>query len=286
MSLAPFACAHCGFWQRAFAVPTTCPVCLDFRHTPPEDGPLRFLTRAEVVAAGHRCTWAEDANGVVTLRNEPRLGTIGPNGYLVPHPEGGSVVFEATGWYSEAALGFIAARGPVRVLAASHPHSYGALWQLQERFPDAAVVVQTADLPWTGAFRATRPFDERLELVPGLTLHHVGGHFPGQAALHWAKANESNGDGGILFAGDMVKFHFDMAGPGAPEGISTHKAFNRRVPMSHMEVRRYREVVAGLPAFGQVYTTFECARAGRETLLALFDAQLAGEPFFGPMAIR
>ena len=288
MSLAPFACSNCGFWQRAFAAPTaTCPVCLDFRHTPPEDGPLTFLTRAEV-AAKHRCVWTEDANGVTTFRNEPRLGTIGPNGYLVPHPDGGSVVFEATGWYSEAALGFIAARGPVRALAASHPHSYGALWQLQERFPDAAVVVQTADLPWTGAFRATRPFDDRLELLaPGLTLHHVGGHFPGQAVLHWAKANDGDdGESDVLFAGDMVKFHFGMV-PGAdvPEGISTHKAFNRRVPMSHAEVRRYREVVAGLPAFGQVYTTFERARAGRETLLALFDAQLAGEPFFGPVPV-
>ena len=286
MPLAPFTCANCGFWQRAFAAPTTCPVCLDFRHTPPEDGPLRFLTRAEV-AAGHRCAWKEDENGVVTFRNEPRLGTIGPNGYLVPHPDGGSVVFEATGWYSEAALGFIAARGPVRVLAASHPHAYGALWQLQERFPEAAVVVQTADLPWTGAFRATRPFDDRMEPAPGLTLYQVGGHFPGQTVLHWARGNDGGeGGGGILFAGDMVKFHFGMAGPGVPEGVSTHKAFNRCIPMSHAEVRRYREVVASLPAFGQVYTTFESARAGRETLLALFDAQLAGEPFFGPTAIR
>lgn len=280
MPLSPFACSNCGFWQQSFAVPAGCPVCLDFRHTPPEDGPLTFLTPAEV-AAGHGCRWTEDGNGVVTFRNEPRLGTIGPNGYLVPHPAGGNVVWEATGWYSPEALAFLEARGGVRVLAASHPHSYGALWQLQERFPEAAVVIQTADLPWTGAFRATRPFDDRLELAPGLELRHVGGHFPGQAVLWWASAR-----GGTLFAGDMLKFHFDAGEPGRVAGISTHKAFNRRVPMSHAEVRRYREVVASLPDFGQVYTTFEHAPGGtRELALRLFDAQLAGEPFFGPMPL-
>ena len=242
---------------------------------------MTFLTPAEV-AAGHACAWSEDGNGVVTFRNEPRLGTIGPNGYLVPHPAAGNVVFEVTGWVSDEALAFLEARGGVQVIAASHPHAYGALWRLQDRFPGAVVVVQTEDLPWTGAFRATRPFDERLELAPGLTLHHVGGHFAGQAVLFWA-----SGNGGILFAGDMVKFHFHASEPGRVEGISTHKAFNRRVPMSHAEVRRYREVVAGLPEFGQVYTTFEHAPGGtRELALRLFDAQLVGEPFFGPMPIR
>lgn len=280
VALLPFACSNCGFWQRAFAVPTMCPVCLDFRHTPPEDGPLTFLTPAEV-AARYACVWSEDGNGVVTFRNEPRLGTIGANGYLVPHPAGGNVVFEVAGWVSDEALAFLEDRGGVRWLAASHPHAYGALWRLQERFPEAAVVVQTADLPWTGAFRVTRPFDGRLELAPGrLELRHVGGHFPGQAVLWWA-----SGDDGVLFAGDMVKFHPDAAEPERAGGISTHKAFNRRVPMSHAETRRYREVVASLPDFGRVYTSFERARAGRETLLALFDEQLRGEPFFGPMAV-
>lgn len=284
MPFVPFACANCGFWQKTFAPPTTCPVCTDFRHTPPGDGPFTFLTPAQV-AAGHRCVWNDepDANGIITFRNEPRLGTIGPNGYLVPHPMAGNVLFECTGWYSPEALDFLAARGGVRWLAASHPHAYGALWQLQTRFPDAATAVQTADLPWTNGFRATRPFDDRLELAPGLELRHVGGHFAGQAVLWWAERR-------LLFAGDMLKFHFDAAeddGDGQTmNGISTHKAFNRRVPMSHAEVRRYREVVETLD-FTQVYTTFEHAPAGtRESALRLFDAQLAGAPFFGPMTIR
>ena len=281
MSLTPFACTNCGFWQSSFAPPTTCPVCTDFRHTPPEDGPLSFLTPTQV-AAKHRCVWGEpDTNGIVTFRNEPRLGTIGPNGYLVPHPTAGNVLFEFTGWYSPEALEFIAARGGVHWLAASHPHAYGALWQLQARFPDAATAIQTADLPWTNAFRTTRPFDGRLELAPGLELCHVGGHFAGQAVLWWAERR-------LLFAGDMLKFHFAAVASGGSRmhGISTHKAFNRRVPMSHAEVRRYRAVVETLD-FTQVYTTFEHAPEGtRELALRLFDAQLSGAPFFGPMVIR
>ena len=122
---------------------------------------------------------------------------------------------------------------------------------MQDCFGPEIVAIQRDDLPWTNAFRVNRPYDESLELAPGVELHHTGGHFDGHAVLYWR-------DRRILFAGDMVKFHLAEN----PPGISTHKGFNRRIPMSHAEIRRYREVVESLD-FDETYTTFEHAPKGR-----------------------
>ncbi len=273
MSFTAYVCTNCGFWQRHFAVPATCPVCLDFRHTPPENG-FEFWSEGQ---ARERVTtaWREDENGVVILRSEPGLG-IGPNGYLIPLPGGGNLLFESPAWYSDDALAMIEARGGVRWLAASHPHAYGGMWQVQERFAPETLAIQQEDLPWTNTLRVNHPYGERLALAPGAELIHTGGHFAGHGVLFLRERR-------MLFAGDMVKFHLTDT----PPGISTHKGYNRRIPMSHAEVRRYRDVVAGLD-FAEVYTTFEHAPAGvgtREAVLRLFDAQLAGAPFFGPLAL-
>ncbi len=100
VSLSPYVCTNCGFWQRHFTVPVDCPVCLDFRHTPAENG-FEFWSEAE--AAKRIVTiWREDNNGVWIFRSEPALG-IGPSGYLIPLP-GGNLLFEHPAWYSSAAL--------------------------------------------------------------------------------------------------------------------------------------------------------------------------------------
>lgn len=247
-------------------------MCLDFRHTPAENG-FEFWSAQE---AAERITtvWHEDENGVWIFRSEPALG-IGPHGYLLALP-GGNLLFENPAWYSTAALDAIAARGGVRWVAASHPHAYGGLWQVQERFQPETVAIQREDLPWTNAFQVNSPYDESLALAPGVELRHTGGHFDGHAVLCWHERR-------TLFAGDMVKFHL----ADAPPGISTHKGFNRRIPMSHAEIRRYREIVESLD-FDETYTTFEHAPMGvgtREGTLALFEAQLRGAPFFGPVPL-
>ena len=264
-----YLCINCGFWQSYFKMPDACPVCLDFRHTPSESG-FEFLTEDQTAQAAS-CSWTEGGDGVTVFSSEPRFG-IGPSGYLLRHPAG-NVFFDGTAWYSPDALNWIESQGGISWLSASHPHAYGVLWQLQERF-NPTVVIQTQDLPWTNAFRVSWPFDDRLALAPGLTLIHSGGHFDGHSILYWQ-------DKRSLFAGDLLKLHFD---DGRLTGLSTHKAFNRQIPMSHAEIRRYREVIEALD-FGTVYTTFDHAACTPAQVLRLLDAQLAGPPFVGPLPI-
>ncbi len=262
MALNFLVCTNCGFWQRHFAAPDACPVCTDHRHVLPDDG-YTFLTAAE--AAARTTVWEELEDGIWRFRLDKPIG-IGPMGYVIERP-GGNVAFEGCGWYSDAALDHVAALGGLRWISASHPHSYGCLWRLQERFAaDVALAVQ--DLTWATAFTVTRPYDETLELNDGLVLRRTAGHFDGHAVLHDAGR-------GILFSGDALKLELDPADERRATGISCHKAFVRGVPLTEAELRRYRDVFASL-AFTQTWTPFEQgANAGRAAALALLDGQLA-----------
>ena len=265
MPLQPYACANCGFWQRHFATPPDCPVCTDTRNDLPHDG-WRFPSLAEV-AETHTGSWREAAPGLLAFTTRPNLGLAG-TGWLLLR-EAGNVAFEAAPYYTPSMLAEIRRRGGVSVIAASHAHGYGALWQLQEAFPDAPLAIQVDDLRMTKAFRVSLPYDDTLDLGDGLVLHHVGGHYAGQAALHDARMRR-------LFCGDMFKVDQDAAG--RSHAISSHKAFHKDIPLTHRELRRYRDVIAPL-AFDAILTPFEYApEIGRDLAVRVLDEALARPP--------
>lgn len=264
MPLSYWACANCGFWQRHFA-PPDCPVCTDVRNDLPEDG-WRFLPEGEVKAT-HTGSWRQVAADLWAFTTQPNLGLAG-TGWLITRPQG-NIAFEAAPYYSDAMLAQVEALGGVALLAASHAHGYGALWQLQRAFDPPVVAIQRDDLRMTKAFRVTWPYDDQLELTPGYTLHHVGGHYEGQAALH-------DLPGRRLFCGDMFKVDQDEAG--RSHSVSSHKAFHKDIPLTHAELRRYRDVIAPLE-FDAILTPFEYApEIGRAEALAALDEGLARAP--------
>jgi rubredoxin len=265
MPLKPYACANCGHWQRYFAPPPDCPVCTDTRNDLPADG-WCFLEEA-AVRRRLDGRWRRLDRDLVAFSTTPPFGLNG-TGWLLLHPEG-NTAFEAAPYYTDDMLAEIERLGGIRFLAASHVHGYGALWQLQDVFRPQVVAIQKEDLRLTKAFRVTWPFDEALELRPGLTLHHVGGHYEGQAVLHDAARR-------ILFCGDAFKVDQDAAGNSL--AVSTHKAFHKAIPLTPAEVCRYRVVVATLD-FDTVCTPFEHAPGiGRDVALAVLDDQLRGPP--------
>ena len=272
-ALPAFVCTNCGYWQKFFETPSTCPICVDYRHVLPAHG-WSFLGLEEARGLG-RCVFEEVENGIWRYGTETPLG-IAPLGYVIVRPEG-NVGFEGTGWYDEAALEHIESIGGISYLSASHPHSYGALWQLQERF-DCEVALHPADLEWSGALRVTWPFDDMLEVAPGLRLHLTASHFAGHTVLHDERRR-------ILFCGDAMKFELHPEDERRAVAISTHKAFVRGVPLTHGELRRYRDVFAELD-FDQTWTPFEqAANAGRAEALALLDHQLERRPSAAPMPL-
>lgn len=257
-NLPAYVCTNCGFWQRYFDVPPSCPVCLDPRHVLPAGG-WEFLT-PDIV--DRHCRWDEVEPGVWRYTTEPPLG-ISSSGYVIVRPEG-NVAFECAPFYDAAALDHIDSLGGISYLSASHPHTYGALWQLAERFGPEVLLHREA-LVWAKAFGVTWTFDEAIELDDDLIFIRTGGHFAGHTVLHHRGR-------GILFAGDAVKL--ELADERTADGISTHKAFVRRIPLTPDEVEKYHEVFSAIE-FDQTFTPFEqCRNVDRSVVLKLLDAQL------------
>ena len=184
--LPAYACTNCGHWQRwPEPGPTVCPVCADVRNALPQNG-FEFLTAKEVdelVTAG----WGPSpVQGITGFGCTPRFG-LDSRGWVIETDEG-LIGFECAPWYpadSLAELRRMAAElGGLDVLASSHVHGYGAMWQLQVELEPSVVAVGVRDLEWTKAFRVTWPADETLRLAPGLTMHRTGGHFAGHSVLH------------------------------------------------------------------------------------------------------
>ena len=279
--LSRFVCENCGFWQKRFTTPLTCPVCEDFRHPLPPDG-YAFATPEEVDAR-QTVSWDEPLPGVTRFSTMPSIG-IGSCGYLVETPAG-NIHFDGCGWYDDAALDHVEGRGGVAFLAASHAHVYGALWRVAERFKPK-VVFQAEELPFCQAFPVSFPFDEAWELCSGFTLHRTAGHTPGHTILHDA-ANRR------LYCGDALKFTFPPSSDGnksgqtvgEPDTVSTHLAFDAHIPVTHATARRYRDLFAALD-FDAVVTPWEVVTSGgKDAALTLLDHQLAGEPSADPFPI-
>ena len=271
MALSPYACSNCGHWQFYFAVPPHCPICSDVRNDLPEEGwDFRTPDALRPALAHHR---REVIPGVWEFWSTPRFG-LDSHGWLLLQPDG-NVAFEAAPFYDPASLEAIADLGGIRVLAASHPHGYGALWQLQQRFAPE-LLIQREDLQWTKAFRVTHPWDERHEIRPGLVLHHTGGHYEGHAVLHDAAR-------GAVFVGDALKLELDPDGRAL--GLSCHKAYHKQIPLSPDEARRYRRVFEALD-FDSVFTPFEYATGvPKRAVLELLDRMIDGPASTRPVAI-
>ena len=266
LQLPPYFCTNCGFWQRYFEVPPSCPLCLDARHVVPKDG-WRFLSVEETLGS-YPSHYEELESGAWRFWNDPVDG-IGANAYLVVG-QGGNFMFEGAAIFDDAALNKIESLGGIAVLSASHPHSYGALWQLQDRF-EPELALHPGDFQWSSALRITWPFDDRVDVLPGMSLHWTGGHFAGHTVA-FIEPHQ------ILMCGDALKFELDPDDRRMATTISSHKAFVRGVPSTPAELRQYRRVFSAID-FKQTWTPFEqAANAGRREAVALIDSQLASRP--------
>ena len=132
------------------------------------------------------------------------------------------------------------------MIAASHPHMFGVQVEWSHRFHGAPVYVAEADQEWVQrGDPAVRFWDEPVEVLPGVTLHRIGGHFPGSAVAHFVGADGR----GVLLSGDTV------AGTPDEHWVSFMRSYPNKLPMSAAVIEKVASRVLALD-FDRLYDNF------------------------------
>lgn len=195
-----YICATCGVQHtESGAPPEHCLICEDERQYLGKDG-QRWTTMSEMQQSYQNRIEEVDPN-IIGVGTTPGFA-IGQRGLLVQTPEG-NVLWDCVSLIDDATVEAIQARGGLRAIAVSHPHTVGSLVEYSHAFGNAPIYWHADNREWV--MRPDPAFvfweGETCEVVDGLTLVHCGGHFPGSAVLHWHAGAEGRG---ALLTGDSM----------------------------------------------------------------------------------
>jgi hypothetical protein len=114
------------------------------------------------------------------------------------------------------------------------------------RFGGVPVYVNSDDREWLQRDDpVVKEWREPIEVLPGVTLHRIGGHFPGSAV---ARLTGSDGQG-VLLSGDTVACTPDE------HWVSFMRSFPNKLPLSAATVAKVADRVLTLE-FDRLYDNF------------------------------
>ncbi|WP_216896085.1 hydrolase [Nocardia alni] len=232
-------CATCGVEHDAAA--ETCRICADERQWVPAAGQLWSELR-ELAESGRRARVEEVEPDLFGLTVTPKVG-IGQRSHLIRTPAG-ILMWDVPGYVDQDAADQVRALGEVAAIVASHPHHYGAQVEWSRMLGGVPVYAAAADMEWIARpDPVIRSWQDRLDILPGITIRQVGGHFPGSAVAHWA-----NG-AGALFTADTVQSNPDR------NSVTFMRSYPNRIPLSAAVVDRITRTLTEFE-FDRLYDNF------------------------------
>lgn len=235
-------CQTCAV-EHAAAV-DVCAICADERQWVPADG-QQWTTLEKLSAAGHHTRMRELEPDLYGITVEPRVG-IGQQGYLVRTPMG-NLLWDMVGYLDDEAVVRIRELGEVVAIVASHPHMFGVQVEWSHALGNAQVLVSEPDLKWVARpDPVIRPWSGTLEIVAGVTLAQLGGHFPGSAVAHWSAGASGKG---VLLGGDTIQANPDRT------SVTFMRSYPNRIPLSAAVVERITRGAEAF-AFDRLYDNF------------------------------
>jgi hypothetical protein len=232
-------CRTCGVEHQTNAAVGA--ICADERQYVPAGG-QQWDTLPGLAAAGRRAHIAELEPGLFGITVNPKVG-IGQQALLVRTPAG-NLLWDPTGYLDDHAVQRVRALGGVAAIVASHPHMFGVQVEWSRRLGGAPVYVAEPDMGWVARpDAAIRPWSGTFEVLPGITLSQVGGHFPGSAVAHWAAGARGQG---VLLAGDTLQTNPDRM------SVTFMRSYPNRIPLSAAVVERIARATDAF-AFDRVY---------------------------------
>jgi hypothetical protein len=228
--------------------PDRCPICEDERQYVPASG-QGWTTLEHLSRVGGRVVLRELEPNLIGITAEPKVG-IGQTSLLLRTPKG-NLLWDPIGFVDEVGADLVSELGGADFVVASHPHMYGAQLSWAE-FLDAKVLVAEADHGWLQRDGARiETFSGERELLPGVTLRTVGGHFPGSAVVHWVQGADGRG---VVLAGDTV-----FPGPSG-RWVSFLRSYPNQLPLSAAVVARVSTTITERQ-FDRMYGNFANAIA-------------------------
>ena len=218
-----FLCIACGVqYPESSIPPSRCIICEDPRQFVPKTG--QGWTTAEKLGVDHFNAFRKIAPDLFAFSTMPRFG-IGQRAFLIITPAG-NILWDCISFLDSATVDIIRLLGGIKAIAISHPHFYSALATWGQTFA-CPVLVHDADRQWLVDPDSCVEFwtGESKDLLPGITVHRLGGHFPGSSALQWVERC-------ALFPGDTVLVALDQ------KHVSFMWSYPNNVPLAAAEVQR------------------------------------------------
>jgi hypothetical protein len=235
-------CETCGVEHAAAS--EVCVICADERQWVPADG-QKWATLEELAKAGRRVQLSELEADLFGITVEPDVG-IGQQTHLVCTPAG-NLLWDPVGYLDDGAVRGVRELGDVAAIAASPPHMLGVQVEWSRALGGVPVLVSEADAEWIQRpDPAVRTWSGRYEVAPGLTLHQIGGHFPGSSIVHWAAGA---GGKGVVLVSDTIHANPDRA------TVTFLRSYPNRIPLSPAVVERITRAITKL-AFDRLYDNF------------------------------
>ena len=235
-------CKTCGAHHPESAqVPAHCPICEDERQYVGANG-QEWLDRAALTASHHN-DWREIEPGLTGIGLTPTIA-IGQRALLIQTPEG-NVLWDCTPVLDDVTAARIRSLGGLKAIVFSHPHFYTGMVEWSEALGDVPILLPEADLPhvmrpspliqgWSG---------DVLDVLPGITVHRLGGHFTGSSVLQWSAGAEGKG---VLLVGDTIQV------TPAAGWVSFMRSYPNLIPLPARQVAAMASRVADLP-FDRIY---------------------------------
>ena len=237
-----YICVTCGVQHAASdAPPEHCAICEDERQYIGKDG-QRWTTITEMQNSYQNQVDDVDPN-ITGIGTTPSFA-IGQRGLLVQTPNG-NVLWDCVSLIDEATVEGIRARGGIRAIAVSHPHTVGSLVEYSRAFRNAPIYWHADNRDWVMRPDSAFVFweGETCDLWDGLTLVRCGGHFPGSDVLYWPAGAEGRG---ALLTGDTMQIAHDR------RFVSFMYSYPNMIPLNAKTVEHIVEAVEPY-AFDRLY---------------------------------
>ena len=223
-----FICTTCGTQDpESLLPPEHCAICTEERQYVGWKG-QRWTTMQEL-RAGHRNRFESEGDGLVGVGTEPPFA-IGQRALHLRTPAGG-VLWDCISLVDDATVAALQTLGGVGAIAVSHPHFYAAMIEWSRALGGVPVYLHAADRAWVLRDDPAIRYWEgaTLEIAPGVTLAHCGGHFAGSTVLHW---RDGAGGLGALLSADTVMVNQDR------RTVSFMYSYPNLIPLNARAVRR------------------------------------------------